>query len=183
MSCAFRRVPSQWGKLPRPISTASYSRCATTYSIPRCAPSTSRTLEALLPRETVTRSFHSSRITYRDEHDEKARNLNQKGLDEAEQEVRVKQNQVKRPWLRENADKPPAEAPPQESPNAKGLYPSSHLGIPHIQQPQLIRSPPSRQAPHHSNSPPQAHRPFTHPRRKGQRKQRFRRLRTRPLHQ
>lgn len=46
--------------------------------------------------------------------------MNQKGLDEAEQEVRVKQNQVKRPWLREDADKPPAETPSQAIPGAKG---------------------------------------------------------------
>lgn len=158
MSCAVRRVPFQWRKLARPISP-----CAATYSIPRCAPSTSMTLGALFPREIVTRSFHSSRINYRDEHDEKARDLNQKGLDEAEQEVRVKQNQVKRPWLRENADKPPAETPPQESPNAKGLYSPSHLEIVHIQHPQLILFVPSRQAPHYTHSPPQAHSSFTHP--------------------
>lgn len=167
MSCAFRRVPSQWGKLARPISTASFSSSAATCSIPRCASSTARILEPLFSRTIATRSFHSSRISCRDEHDEKARNLNQKGLDEAEQEIRVKQNQVKRPWLRENADKPPAETSPPENPNAKGLYSFSYLRILRRQRPQLILISPFRQTPHYANSPTKAHRPFTHPRGKG----------------
>ncbi|AEO58415.1 hypothetical protein MYCTH_2305722 [Thermothelomyces thermophilus ATCC 42464] len=37
----------------------------------------------------------------------KAKKLDQKVLDEQEQEVRVRQNQVKRPWHREGADDPP----------------------------------------------------------------------------
>ncbi|KAJ9132279.1 hypothetical protein NKR23_g11333 [Pleurostoma richardsiae] len=45
----------------------------------------------------------------RDQYDEKATRLNQKGLDEQEQQVRVMENQVKRPWHREDADKPPVD--------------------------------------------------------------------------
>ncbi|KAL2192345.1 hypothetical protein P885DRAFT_47930 [Corynascus similis CBS 632.67] len=37
----------------------------------------------------------------------KAKKLDQKVLDEQEQEVRARQNQVKRPWHRQGADKPP----------------------------------------------------------------------------
>lgn len=70
----------------------------------------------------TARPFSCSRARQQDEYAEKARKLNQKGLDEAEQEVRVKQNQVKRPWLREDADKPPAEQREPPNPEAKGKH-------------------------------------------------------------
>lgn len=41
--------------------------------------------------------------------DKKARELHQRGVDEEEQEVRARQAQIKRPWLREDADKPPVQ--------------------------------------------------------------------------
>ncbi|KAF3765350.1 hypothetical protein M406DRAFT_219175, partial [Cryphonectria parasitica EP155] len=58
--------------------------------------------------------------TQKDGYEKKAQQLNQKGLDQEEQEVRAKQNQVKRPWLREDADKPPAEQPQKKSTDTKG---------------------------------------------------------------
>lgn len=54
----------------------------------------------------------------------------QEGLDEKEQEARVKQNQVKRPWLREDADKPPAEQERDEKPESKGTSLVCPLGFP-----------------------------------------------------
>ncbi|KLU86883.1 hypothetical protein MAPG_05890 [Magnaporthiopsis poae ATCC 64411] len=39
----------------------------------------------------------------------RARDLNQKGLDEQEKEVRLRQHQVKRPWHRDKADEPPVQ--------------------------------------------------------------------------
>ncbi|KAK4151725.1 hypothetical protein C8A00DRAFT_16908 [Chaetomidium leptoderma] len=39
----------------------------------------------------------------------KAKKLNQKALDEQEQDVRARQNQVQRPWHRQGADNPPVE--------------------------------------------------------------------------
>jgi hypothetical protein len=43
------------------------------------------------------------------EWDKKARKLSQQGVDEEEREVRARQAQIKRPWLREDADKPPVQ--------------------------------------------------------------------------
>lgn len=49
--------------------------------------------------------------------------MNQKELDEEEQEVRARQSQVKRPWLREDADKPPVQEPGKEkAPLTKGKF-------------------------------------------------------------
>ncbi|ROW00646.1 hypothetical protein VSDG_03208 [Cytospora chrysosperma] len=70
------------------------------------------------------RELNSSPITREESGDTKARKLSQKGLDEEEQEVRVRQKQVKRPWLREDADKPPAE---QEPTNGKLLTTPTRL--------------------------------------------------------
>ncbi|KAK3689130.1 hypothetical protein B0T22DRAFT_167139 [Podospora appendiculata] len=55
------------------------------------------------------------------EFDAKAKRLNQKRLDEHEEEVKVRQNQVKRPWNREGADRPPVEKDGNEAePLTKG---------------------------------------------------------------
>ncbi|CAN8104515.1 unnamed protein product [Discula destructiva] len=111
MSRAIRRVPCHLlGRLARPPSTASFALCAANNTITPPNPFAQR-----LSR----RSIHSSPLLL-DRCDDKARKPDQKGLDEAEQEARVKQNQVKRPWLREDADKPPAERPPPVNPEAKG---------------------------------------------------------------
>ncbi|KAL1845324.1 hypothetical protein VTK73DRAFT_687 [Phialemonium thermophilum] len=68
-------------------------------------------------------SLHSSPCRRVDEskYEQKAKELNQKGLDEEEQEVRVRQNQIKRPWHREGADKPPvSETQDDMKPMTKG---------------------------------------------------------------
>lgn len=44
------------------------------------------------------------------EYDVEARKLNEKRLDEHEQEVKVRQHQVRRPWHRHDADKPPVDS-------------------------------------------------------------------------
>lgn len=71
-----------------------------------------------------THTFHRPRIpivalrqastsvspkTRETEADAKAKKLSQKRLDEHEEEVRAREQQVRRPWLREGADKPPVE--------------------------------------------------------------------------
>lgn len=56
----------------------------------------------------------------RDVSSERPHSSDQKGLNPDEQEVRVKEKQVKRPWLREDADKPPADQDPQANANKKG---------------------------------------------------------------
>jgi len=43
---------------------------------------------------------------HEDKYEKAAKALNQKGLDEQEQKVKVRQHQVQRPWHREDADKP-----------------------------------------------------------------------------
>lgn len=55
------------------------------------------------------RAISTTRALQRDEYEEKASKLNQKSLDEHEQEVRVREHQVLRPWHRQDADKPPAD--------------------------------------------------------------------------
>lgn len=56
-----------------------------------------------------------------DEYEAKARKLNQKGLDEHEKEVRVRQRQVHRPWHRQDADKPPIREKGDKEPVVKGM--------------------------------------------------------------
>lgn len=76
----------------------------------------------------------------------KVRRLDQKMLDEQEQEVRVRQSQVKRPWHRQGADAPPADKAKSEGePFTKGLF-SLSLGL---WRPSLIRV--SRQTPDNTN--------------------------------
>jgi hypothetical protein len=72
-------------------------------------------------RVIANRPFSTSPTRRDDEFEEKAKKLDQKGLDEHEQEVRVRQHQVKRPWHREDADKPPVREPGDEkTPLTKG---------------------------------------------------------------
>ena len=61
------------------------------------------------------------------DYDEKAKDLNQKTLDKHEQEVKVREKQIKRPWLRQDADKPPAEQDHKKEPSAKGVLPQLTL--------------------------------------------------------
>lgn len=117
MSFAIRRLPCQLSELVRTASTASSH---TISRRPLRAVNTTRFPKTFAESVSI-RSLHSTQ-SRADGPDEKVRKLSQRGLDEAEQEVRVKQNQVKRPWLRENADKPPAEQPPPSDHNAKGIH-------------------------------------------------------------
>ncbi|KAH8743832.1 hypothetical protein F5883DRAFT_609962 [Diaporthe sp. PMI_573] len=114
MTSAFRRLPCQLGRLAssRPIATStSTSFCATWGS------------QRLLTRSTILtaiRPFSRSSILRRDVLSERPYSSNPKGLNPEEQEVRVKEKQVKRPWLREDADKPPADQDPEANINKKG---------------------------------------------------------------
>jgi len=110
MSSVLARLPSQIGRAP----AAALARSL------RAAPNTPCGL-----RSAATtlhwRTFRSSPLNTRNEYDEKAKELNQKGLDEHEQQVRVRQHQVKRPWHRDGADKPPVtEDGEKTEPKTKG---------------------------------------------------------------
>ncbi|EJT70306.1 hypothetical protein GGTG_12478 [Gaeumannomyces tritici R3-111a-1] len=108
-------LPARLSRLPRPTP----SRLCAVTSLPR-------PLSAVPPRSSLPalaqqacRSFtptarHCRRSTPGN-HDgddvfaARARDLNQKGLDEEEKEVRLRQHQVKRPWHRDKADEPPVK--------------------------------------------------------------------------
>ena len=79
---------------------------------------------------TSSKAFSTARIWQRDQYEEKARKLNQQGLDEHEQEVRVRQHQIKRPWHRDDADRPPAEETSEETEPVKGMLPAGHVHQP-----------------------------------------------------
>lgn len=73
------------------------------------------------PPRTCRPAFRQGIFAYSQE--AKARALNQKGLDKEEQEVKVRANQVKRPWHREGADKPLIDFEGQEiQPTTKGMF-------------------------------------------------------------
>ncbi len=68
-----------------------------------------------------TRGFSTTAGIGKDKYEEKARELSQQGLDEHEQEVKARKNQIQRPWLRQDADKPPVEKAEKETePLTKG---------------------------------------------------------------
>lgn len=94
MSYVFRRQPS--------LITARLKLCPPTSG--RCLVSN---LDPRLP--SLGRTFTTSSRLKRDKYDGEAKKLNQKGLDEHEQEVKVQQRQIKVPWHRENVDKPPVD--------------------------------------------------------------------------
>ncbi|KAK0712417.1 hypothetical protein B0T26DRAFT_649707 [Lasiosphaeria miniovina] len=67
------------------------------------------------------RPFSTSNCLGEDKYDTKAKELSKRSLDEQEQEVSARSHQVKRPWLREGADKPPvAEEGKEPEPVTKG---------------------------------------------------------------
>ncbi|KAK3385627.1 hypothetical protein B0H63DRAFT_185670 [Podospora didyma] len=113
MNCVIRRLPRQ---LPRtaPSGAAPCWR----FTLQRTFSPTNH------PRISNFQSRHISTPQAQreeDASDAKARKLSQKSLDEEEQEVRVRQNQVKRPWHRQDADKPPvSEDESQPEPLSKG---------------------------------------------------------------
>lgn len=114
MSFALRQIPCRLGRLASsgpstsPIATARYGRPLLRLSQQSVAPT------------SFARLFHISRRQCREQSEGSSPEPHQRGLNEAEQEARVKQNQVKRPWLREDADKPPAEQSLPPDPKAKG---------------------------------------------------------------
>ena len=65
------------------------------------------------PRIPIVALRHASssvsRETRETEAEAKAKKLDQKRLDEHEEEVRAREQQVRRPWHREGADKPPVD--------------------------------------------------------------------------
>jgi len=91
MSYLLRRLPGQ------------LARCAVT--------ATPRVSRSVVPKfsHCRPRAFSITLARLGDKYEEEAKRLNQKGLDEHEQEVRVRQHQVKRPWHRQDADKPPVD--------------------------------------------------------------------------
>lgn len=103
MSCAFARVPCRLARLASPSPVSSFSTRTRNTTLARRFPTTQ------YAGSTLLYSSNAAAAPKNNKYDEKARKLDQKGLDKEEQEVRVKMNQTKRPWLRENADKPPAE--------------------------------------------------------------------------
>lgn len=99
MSCAFRRLPCHLGsRLARPVPTSSTFATRSTFTTPRASRSSARLFSIQ----------HSLQET------------NQKGLNPEDQESRVKENQLRRPWLRQDADKPPAEQSPLPDIPTKG---------------------------------------------------------------
>ncbi|POS73430.1 hypothetical protein DHEL01_v208178 [Diaporthe helianthi] len=123
MSSAFRRLPCHLGKL------ASSKPCATSTWIPTSSYVSAFSLRAtrgstrISPCRnslTASRLFSHSSVTERDVSAERPHSSDPKGLTPEEQEIRVKEKQVKRPWMREDADKPPAEHDPEANSNAKG---------------------------------------------------------------
>ncbi|KAK5662441.1 hypothetical protein OQA88_8352 [Cercophora sp. LCS_1] len=100
MNTLLRRLPRQIGA---PQTTACYSH------IPLRALS-------ICP----VRPLSTTRSLREDEYEAKARKLNQKGLDDHEKQVQVRQRQVHRPWHRQNADKPPVQEQEDTEPVVKG---------------------------------------------------------------
>ncbi|KAJ0124246.1 hypothetical protein J7T55_005584 [Diaporthe amygdali] len=116
MTSAFRRLPCQLSRLatPNPIATS------TSLSISLRTTWRSKTLSTCRPPLIAIRPFSHSPVIRRDVSAEKPHSSNPNGLDPDEQEVRVKEKQVKRPWMREDADKPPAAQDPDANTNTKG---------------------------------------------------------------
>lgn len=85
-----------------------------------CATRTARLAPLSATRLTPTRLFSVAQVLRKDQFDEQAQKLNQKALDQEEQEIRVKDNQIRRPWHRQDADKPPAEQEPLPDVPTKG---------------------------------------------------------------
>lgn len=169
MTSAFRRLPCQLGRLAssRPIATST-STCISTSLRARWGSQRVSTCRINL---ISSRTFSQSPVTRRDISAERPQSSNPKGLEPDEQEVRVKEKQVKRPWMREDADKAPADQDPDANQNKKGesvqLETSSYT--PSRQSPALEVNPLTglaihRQALDNSDTAPEAHRPPSTPR-------------------
>lgn len=140
MSSTFRRLPCHLGRLAtsRTIATTTSTSTSTYLSTSLRATWGSQRVPICRPSLTSSRPFSHSPIVRRDVSSERPQSSNPKGLDQDEQEVRVKEKQVKRPWLREDADRPPADQNPDANPNKKGEYLArAQLDPPNCQSPAL----------------------------------------------
>ncbi len=96
MNCVFRRFPSRLnpsfqlklGPEKTTLPSKVFLRCS---------------------HLAVTRSFTSGPYYRESDASRKARSLSSKGVEEEEKKVKARQNQIQRPWLREDADKPPVD--------------------------------------------------------------------------
>lgn len=124
MTSAFRQLPCQLGRLAcsRTIASSSSTSTSTYIATSLRATRGSQRVSTCRPSLTSCRPFSNSPIVRRDVSSERPQSSNQKGLNPDEQEVRVKEKQVQRPWLREDADKPPADHNPDANPNKKGEW-------------------------------------------------------------
>lgn len=122
MTSTLRRLPCQLGRLAssRPIATST-----STY-IPTSLHAAWGSQRGATCRVSLigSRPFSHSSVLRRDISAERPQSSNPKGLDPDEQEVRVKEKQVKRPWMREDADKAPADQDPDANQNKKGECPA-----------------------------------------------------------
>ncbi|KAL8366841.1 hypothetical protein RB595_008705 [Gaeumannomyces hyphopodioides] len=109
-------LPARLSRLPRP--TPFRLRALTSLPRPLSAVPRQPSLLHALAQQQTCRSFTPAARHCRrsasgnhggddDVFAARARDLNQKGLDEQEKEVRLRQHQIKRPWHRDKADEPP----------------------------------------------------------------------------
>lgn len=156
MGHVFMRLPRQlihgqltWRRLHRPLQTP-FAHPAFCPTVSICHPARLVSATGLLETDQ----------------DAKAKKLNQKDLKDQEQELKARQGQVKRPWHRQDVDKPPVDKSGKEvAPITKGLY-RNHACALDLHE-FLLTSPP-RQAPHYSDETVEADPPLAHCRREGQ---------------
>lgn len=179
MTSAFRRLPCQLGRLASSRTIATSTSTSTYISTSLHATRGSQRVSTCRTSLPSTRLFSHSPRVRRDVSSERPQSSNPKGLNPDEQEVRVKEKQVQRPWLREDADKPPADHNPDANPNKKGEWlgrgqldpPNSQSQVPSPQHIRLTDLAIRRQALDNSDTAPETHRPPSHQRRERQRKQ------------
>ncbi|KAG8163984.1 hypothetical protein KVR01_005902 [Diaporthe batatas] len=121
MASAFRRLPCTLAS-SKPFATSTTWLSSSPYISAASIRATRRSTRISSCHTSLngSRLFTHSSFAQRDVSAEAPHSSDPKGLDPDEQEVRVKEKQVKRPWLREDADKPPAEQVPDLNSNTKG---------------------------------------------------------------
>lgn len=170
MTSAFRRLPSHLGRLASSRTIATSTSTSTSL---RATWGSQRLSTCRPPSLTSSRPFSHSPTLCRDVSSERPQSSNPKGLNSDEQEVRVKEKQVKRPWMREDADRPPADQNPDANPNKKGKYlaggqldpPNCKSPFPSPQHIRLTDLAIRRQALDDSDTAPETHRSPSHQRR------------------
>lgn len=168
MSYLSRRLPCRLGnRFARPIP-ASITTSITTPT----ARAAQAARKAPIPVERLASVylFSTNHALRKDQYEEQARKLNQKGLDQQEQEIRVKENQLRRPWHRQDVDKPPAEKGPLEDMPTKGTLCLHHAAKLHSRTNALIRFL-ARQTLDHPYATSQINRATTYPCRERPRQQ------------